>query len=449
MSRRTVVVVIAAVAASVLALLAVQRAPAPAPSSSGTRTEQPGVAGPPRFGPPAAAPQPWTGIEWRSVETRGFDLEPGLSVSRLVAVPGGLLAIGMGKLNAPNPDGLNSTLTAWVSADGVTWQGSAMLAGVEPGNVTEGRAIAAGPRGVVIGGSTCCRKEETAVWFSADGASWVRTSFPGLAQTYITAAAASDAGFVIIGSDGLRGRIWASPDGMEWSEVEAAAAGLAKGELSDVVAAGDGFLVAGMDDARGIDSHAALWASTGLANWRRIAANDAALSGPDEASLYRVVPFAAGLFASGGSGTQNERLGCERLLQGGLLTAGPATALSCGWLREMTWRSGDGAAWERIDPWGVDGVYPPDLVGPPPGRAQVGWHGIIAAGPGLVGVQEELIGNVNNEGGVGTWASADGKTWQRIGEGPRQGDVVVSVIAIEQGLLAITEGGVIWLGTAS
>jgi hypothetical protein len=325
-----------------------------------------------------------------------------------------------------------------------------ILAGVEPGNVTEGRAVAAGPTGIVIAGNICCRQEGTAVWFSPDGASWERADFPRLANTYLSAVAAGEDGFVAIGTTGGVGTIWTSADGVAWAQVEPDVAGLVRGELSHVVALGDGFLVAGMDDARGLDSNAALWASTGLGDWRRAAAADPALAGPDEASLGRLVRFAAGLFATGGTGTQEERLGCERLLRGGaLLTAGPATALSCGWLREMTWRSPDGGAWERIDPWGPDGTYPPELVGPAPGHAQVAWQHILAGGPGLVGVQEELVGEAGGEGSIGTWVSADGAHWARIGDGPpHERAVVAGVVAVDRGLFALDETGAAWVGTA-
>jgi hypothetical protein len=397
---------------------------------------------------PVVDPQPWERIAWERVDATGIDMAPGQHVSSLVRVGGGLMALGQGPLDRPNPDGLNTTLTVWLSADGLAWARVPILAGVRPDSVSEGWRLASGPRGIAIAGNVCCREEGPAVWWSTDGASWERADFPRLRETSLTDVAAGPKGFVVIGQSVQQTRIWVSPDGLSWEEVDAERAELVKGGLADVVAIGDGFLVGGMDDRAGRDSQAALWASTGLDDFRRIVAADPALSGPDEASISEIVPFAGGLFATGGSGTQADRINCERLLEGGLLTAGPATALSCGWLREMTWRSVDGQAWERIDPWGADGTYPPEPLGPH-GRAPLTWDRVVAAGPGLVGVLVEVVdgkpGEVQDV--VGVWTSADGLRWTRIADGPPPDDgLIVDVVALDRALYVLTETGGAWLG---
>jgi hypothetical protein len=434
-----------AVAVLLVSLLAGGCLPASTPATPPASTAS-GAAGPEDG--QVVDPQPWEGIAWERVGTTGIDIAPGQHVSTLVRVGRGLMALGQGPLDRPNPDGLNTTLTVWLSADGLAWNRVPILAGVGPDSVSEGWRLASGPQGIAIAGNVCCREEGPAVWWSPDGTTWERAAFPRLRDTYLADVAAGPKGFVVIGQSAQQTRIWTSPDGLTWDEVDADRAELVWGGLADVVAVGDGFLVAGMDDRAGRDSQAALWASTGLDDFRRVAAADPALSGPDEASMSEIVPFAGGLFATGGSGTQADRIDCERLLEGGLLTAGPATALSCGWLREMTWRSVDGETWERIDPWGADGTYPPEPLGPH-GRAPLTWDRVVAAGPGLVGVLVEIVDGKPGEARdiVGVWTSADARRWTRIADGPPPDDaLIVDVVALDRALYALTETGGAWLG---
>lgn len=451
MRRRTTIAFLLAVVVAGTLLAAVTWPGATAPAGPRGSPAPADLAGPPALGRLQPDPVPWAGMTWEAVETRGFDLQPGDHVVGVIRVDGGLLAYGQGTLDRPNPDGLVSTLTVWLSADGITWRPVPILAGVRAGSVSESRNVAAGPRGVVIAGNTCCGEEGAAVWWSPDGVGWQRAAFPRLAEAYLTGVAAGPDGFVAIGGVRGRGAIWTSVDGIGWTAVDQDEAGLVRGELAHAVALGDGYLVAGMDDRAGRDSQAAVWASTGLAAWRRLAAADPALNGRDEASITRIVPFAGGLFANGGSGTQEDRVQCEGLLNGGLLTAGPATALTCGWLREMTWRSDDGSRWERIDPWGRDGTYPPEPV-PPHGRAPINWDRIVPAGPGLVGVLAELAdGQPGQEGDLlGVWTSVDARSWQRIGDGPPAADTPpVGLVGLDRRLFALTENGAAWLGTAA
>jgi hypothetical protein len=220
------------------------------------------------------------------------------------------------------------------------------------------------------------------------------------------------------------------------------------GRLHDAATVGDGFVLAGHADAVNADSDAAIWRSDGIDGWRRVAAEDPALTGDDEAVFDTVVPFAGGLFAVGGSGSRQDRKQCEQLL-GGAPVAGPGDiALSCGWLREMNWRS-DGQRWERVDPWGPDGEYPPEFVGPPPGRAPIDWGLVVAGGPGLVALQHELVGPQDQDGvAIGLWASADGASWTRIGDGPiLANESPVGLLVDGRHVFVMTEAGHAWVGT--
>ena len=220
------------------------------------------------------------------------------------------------------------------------------------------------------------------------------------------------------------------------------------GILRDAVAFEDGFIVAGQADPGIADSDAAAWRSEGLGGWRRIAAEDPALNGDDEAEFSRLVPFTSGLFAIGGSGSREDRLKCEQLLEGAPMAGPGDTALSCGWNREMNWRS-DGQRWQRVDPWGPDGEYPPELIGPPPGRAQADWAHVVAGGPGLVALQYELVGEGDDDAAdLGLWASPDGINWARVGDGPvLAGEAVVGVLVDGRRVFVMTETGHAWIGT--
>ena len=273
---------------------------------------------------------------------------------------------------------------------------------------------------------------------------------PAARGSYVRAVAAGLDGFVIAANSARDVSLWISADGRSWEVVDPVEAELGRGDLGDVTAWGDGFLAVGMDDPNRVDSNSAVWRSRGLANWQRVGVADPALAGPDEASMWSIVPYAAGVFVSGGTGTQDDRRRCEGLLDGAVLTAGPRSALSCGWFREMNWRSGDGSAWQRLDPWAPDGKYPPTPI-PPTGRVPITWSPFVAGGPGLVGVVPELMPNGQpgaDRDQLGVWASADGATWERIADAPDEMGVVASIVRLGHRLWSISPEGAVWVGTA-
>jgi len=117
-------------------------------------------------------------------------------------------------------------------------------------------------------------------------------------------------------------------------------------------------------------------------------------------------------------------------------------------MREMTWHSPDGETWTRTDPFGADGEYPPDFVGPPPGRAAVSWTYIIAGGPGLVALQEEISRDQDAPNTMGIWTSADGATWTRIADAPFDSTDSPAGLAVDgRRLFVITEQGHGFIGT--
>ena len=407
----------------------------------------------PGIGIPAPDPIPWTGVTWDPLPTTGIDPQPGGGLRGLIHAGDVLVALGRADDPRPlkNPNGLDDVAAIWLSRDGAAWQVSPIVAGVPPDSVTELTAVAAGPRGVVAGGGICCRLEVAAMWWSPDGLAWEPVDVPGLGRgSFVLDLAAGPDGFVAIGGvgdPGERGAIWTSADGQTWSAVDAGGAGLVRGYLWSVAATDTGFVVVGSDDPGVENADAAVWASVGLEGWRRVAIDDPALAGLDEAELSSIVPFAGGLFAVGGTGASVERKQCEDLLGGAAMASLSDIALSCGWLREMTWHSPDGETWARTDPYGADGEYPPEFVGPPPGRAAVGWTHIVAGGPGLVALQDEISRDEESET-MGIWSSADGAAWTRIADTPFTGaDSPIGFAADGRRLYVLTERGNAVVGT--
>ena len=442
MSRRTtrIALVGATLGAVVgLAILSWPRgASGPSPTHAGHgdggQSREPGQVADRAFGAPvvpAADPLPWADVTFEQVKPLGFDLKPGHRIDGMGSLADGLIAYGRAAdpRTLDDPDGLTDTGTIWRSSDGRTWLPTPIVAGVRPDSVSEVRAVAAGPAGIVVVGGVCCREERHAAWWSPDGVDVERVDIP--AGVFFDVAA-GPSGFAIVGSVGDRGAIWTSPDGRAWTEVDAADAGLVRGSLSTVAVLGDRFVAGGIADPGVGDSDAALWASApgGLDGWQRLAADDAALAGPDEATIDRLIPFADGLLAVGGSGSREDRLDCERLL-GGAHVAGLETALSCGWLRDMLFVSPDGERWERADPNGPDGDWPPLFQGPRPPFAPASWRQVVAGGPGLIAVPEEVPGPVGDgENTIGVWTSADGRTWSRVAGAPTPRDGYAAGIAV-------------------
>ena len=176
-----------------------------------------------------------------------------------------------------------------------------------------------------------------------------------------------------------------------------------------IVSTADGLVAVGtVDDAAGTHD-GAIWISKDGVQWTRTAEADPALIGPDETELWRVVPFARGLFVIGNFGSHEDRVECERALGAvASLDAAPPpeTAFSCGWGQEHHWLSPDASAWVRLPP-----LDPLPGQPPKPGRRPIEFRLLTAGGPGLVNLAED---SVPPDGDSGIWASADGIGWQRV-----------------------------------
>ena len=233
------------------------------------------------------------------------------------------------------------------SDDGITWTP------LEPGFETSVRSVAVGEEGWValvdipLGGGT-------AVSYSADGDTWEATP---AADSRMTVLAYGPSGFVGVAGDGS----WTSSDGRSWEGLHAMPAGADVEELESSDAGYVGFSRTG-------DS---MWATVDGVSWTVVD------HGASRVSDAELVADQLHVVLVGEEGATTVRRGT--LGAGGVVTwNGPAAAvdaagfhvdritqspeglLAIGWdedaLIPVTWRSSDGATWERVAPDGMPGV---------------------------------------------------------------------------------------------
>ena len=143
------------------------------------------------------------------------------------------------------------------SADGTTWT----AAGPFPGS-SDMWVNAITRRGdMLIAVGTGGHAAAGAAWTSSDGATWQRVADqPAFAQAALDRVAAGPAGVVAV--DRFDGRLLVSADGATWSPVSLGAAGAVK--VNDVAATDTGFVAVGS-----VGSAAAVWTSSDLQHWAR------------------------------------------------------------------------------------------------------------------------------------------------------------------------------------
>ncbi|HET6949879.1 MAG TPA: hypothetical protein VFI47_05875 [Acidimicrobiales bacterium] len=136
-----------------------------------------------------------------------------------------------------------------------------------------------------------------------DGAWTVATttdeSFTGSGSQIAYGCAASDDGFVIVGSDDRSGdtdaRVWTSRDGIEWTRLDAGPLGGGGDQWAGAVAAAPrGGWIAGGTDTAGGDGDVALWRISAKGEVVRRDTGEPALGGPGEQSITNVTVDADG-----------------------------------------------------------------------------------------------------------------------------------------------------------
>ena len=156
---------------------------------------------------------------------------------------------------------------------------------VGPGDV----AVAAGVGGAAgsFDAIVASRDAAEGVWTAAEG------PFTGDGEQLADGCAASDDGFVVVGSDDGSGnrdaRVWTSDDGVTWTELESALLGGTGDQWASTVAPAPdgGWLVGGSDTASG-DADIALWRITADGDVSRRDKGETALGGPGDQSVTNI-----------------------------------------------------------------------------------------------------------------------------------------------------------------
>lgn len=377
---------------------------------------------PPR---PVMDPGPWQDITWERIDAAAMGGP--LNQSPVAIVRGGPGFIVLGQDADGVPGGERSAGAIWTSMDARTWIKQRIVDGVPAGDSAEIRLAAAGAAGILVVGGVCCSVEDAAMWLATDAGPVERLVLPkDMRSTTFLDVEVGAGGFIAGGlrSDGdpidprRTAALWHSPDGRVWTAVDPVAADLGPGNIQDVLWTGEAWFAVGTRDQAG-RSDGAVWRSADGATWERVAVADAAIAGPEEEALYRILPMRDGLFAQGESGTHADRVACERLLGEGIVGVPDASlSLSCGWMVTTHWLSADGLTWRRAPAVQAPFAGPP-LPAPPGGRRLISHRVLEVGGPGLVVVDAEEPRRADGSDSVGTWISADGATWRPVG-GPGQ-----------------------------
>jgi hypothetical protein len=131
-------------------------------------------------------------------------------------------------------------------------------------------------------------------WYVGEG-----PGFTGGGDQQAFACAASEEGFVLVGSDDRSGnvdaRVWTSEDGVTWTEAESSLLGGSGSQWASAVAAvpDGGWLVGGTDTAAG-DGDIALWRIDAEGELSRRDRSEPALAGPGEQSVTNIAVAADG-----------------------------------------------------------------------------------------------------------------------------------------------------------
>lgn len=182
-----------------------------------------------------------------------------------------------------------------VSPDGTSYVGEEPVhagAGIQRYNdvcvAPDGRAVAVGISGAVGAfDAIVATRVEGEGWAVGNG------PFTGDGDQQAYACAASDEGFVMVGSDdrsgGTDARVWTSEDGIEWTLVESSLLGGDGDQWASAVAPvpDGGWIVAGTDTAAG-DGDIALWRITADGGIFRRDRGEPALGGPGEQTVTNI-----------------------------------------------------------------------------------------------------------------------------------------------------------------
>jgi hypothetical protein len=266
---------------------------------------------------------------WRRSAVGAWTLESAAAMSA-VAGRAGLASVAYGQagwiaVGSVSADGTTRPLVV-ASADGLTWQPVPGLAALA-GKGTQFLGIAAGHGGyVVVGRQMAGGRIFAVLWYSADLRSWTMESNGGLdgrlSASTVNAVAATDGGFIAVGSHGASQAIWTSPDGKRWSVVGLRLpSGVHSATLTVIAASGGRAVAAGYADTAAGDIPLAVVSVDGGAGWRQIV-----LPAPGGLGVITALTATPDGFTAIGS-------------------AGKGTSA-----RTVTWTSRDGLTWSQPTP---------------------------------------------------------------------------------------------------
>lgn len=227
-------------------------------------------------------------------------------MTRVVAIPSGLLALG--------EDGVTGDAVAWLSPDGSAWQRIPATAGLSAadGKATFKDATAAGAALYIAGSVKIPDGRRAALWRSSDGgAAWERIEAPSFGNrpgAEIDALLAIPSGVVAAGAATEAGTdaaaVWVSPDGLAWNRVphvEDVFGGAGGDAMLLLRRVGDGILGLGRASPGRLDPDAAVWTSPDGVNWKREAAPPDTFGGPGTEEFLTAAVAADRVIATGRS----------------------------------------------------------------------------------------------------------------------------------------------------
>jgi hypothetical protein len=260
-----------------------------------------------------------TGGTWTlvSATTPAVYQRPGVETLTSVAHgPAGWIAVGHVISGVANPQPIVVT-----SVDGGTWQPlDSLTTFAGPDGVFMG--VTASRNGyVVVGRRVDGSQKPAAIWWSADLRNWVSGGNGELAGSLPSstayAVAATETGFVAVGSHGSCHTIWTSQDGRQWSAYDVPRpAGTSYASLREVTVNGTQVVAAGYAITKVGDVPIAVVSKDGGWHWHQIV-----LSAPGGLGSVLALSAAGHGFVAAGR-------------------AGPAAAP-----RAVTWSSPDGRSW--------------------------------------------------------------------------------------------------------
>ena len=255
----------------------------------------------------------WTssdGITWQRLPDAATAPFGRASLGPVVAGPGGLVLFGW---HQPVSSSAPTTPAEWTSADGRTWTAQTQFATAFPDGVVEG-LVALTDGYAAVGRNTGLGSGHAAgtAWFSGDGRTWTMATVPVSAATdEQTSIYAGASGLLAVGSNTTR-TFWSSADGRSWTSVDLATVPFSATSSSPVLVDDGSRIVAiGIDHA----GAAGGWVSTDGVAWQPIAGFEPAATGP----IPQIPNTDTGLSAIGALGPRGVVLSTE---------SGPGTLFS-------------------------------------------------------------------------------------------------------------------------